>query len=180
MNRIIETFNNFKKNKTIILEYIGKIDNTLLEQILFEIEKKSEQFGKSIKRRLFLISVELIQNLYAYSIKKIKDEINTDFCFILIILNKDSEIEIITGNFVNELQLKKIITKINIVNSQTIEEINQYYRTILNNNKRTEKGGAGLGIIDIKRKSDDKINFLQINYPKNLYFFIFKIILKNK
>lgn len=180
MNKINEIFNEFKKNKTIILEYIGIIDNSLLEQILFEIEAKSEQYGKALKRKLFLVSVELIQNLYAYTIKQIQEKINTDYCFILIMLNQELEFEVITANFVNEEQFKKIVKKINLVNSKTTEELNEYYREVLNNNKRTEKGGAGLGIIDIKRKSDEKINFSYINFAKNLYFFIFKIILKNK
>lgn len=180
MNKINQIFNEFKQNKTVILEYVGSIDNSLLEQILFEIEAKSEQYGKAIKRKLFLVSVELIQNLYAYTIKRVQDEINTDYCFILLMINEDMNFEVITANFVNEQQLKKLVTKINIVNGKNTEELNEYYREVLNNNKRTEKGGAGLGIIDLKRKSDEKINFSYINFTKNLYFFIFKIILKNK
>ena len=39
------------------------------------------------------------------------------------------------------------------------EELKTYYREVLSSNELSEKGGAGLGIIDLVRKSGNKIEY---------------------
>lgn len=179
MQRINEIYKKESEGKVIISNYIGKIEKEKLEEILSEVEKKSEIFSKSIKRKLFLISIELIQNLYNYSLIEKINGIDTDYCIVQV-TKENENITILTGNFVNKHQKDKIINKINNINQKNPEEIQEYYRTILNNSKRTEKGGAGLGLIDIKRKAEQALHYKTIKFDKNLYFFIFSVSLENK
>jgi len=44
----------------------------------------------------------------------------------------------------------------------------------------TEKGGAGLGLIDIARKTEEKLNFQFIPFDDKYYFFILKVEVSTK
>ena len=39
------------------------------------------------------------------------------------------------------------------------EELKEYYKAVLNNGEMSLKGGGGLGMIDIARKTGEKLNF---------------------
>ena len=51
-----------------------------------------------------------------------------------------------------------------------IDELKIYYRDMLGGSKLSKKGGAGLGIIDIARKSKNKIEFNIKNVSENYSF----------
>ena len=55
------------------------------------------------------------------------------------------------------------------------------YKEVLNNEERTEKGGGGLGIIDIARKSKQKLvyDFMDIDDQYSFFSLYIKIPQKN-
>lgn len=52
--------------------------------------------------------------------------------------------------------LKKRLDDINLLSK---EELKEYYKAVLNNGEMSLKGGGGLGMIDIARKTGEKLNF---------------------
>ena len=70
------------------------------------------------------------------------------------------------GSGVQSLQ-----SKIDKVNSLSKEELAVYYREVLSSNELSEKGGAGLGIIDLARKSGNKIAYEFNAVDGNFTFF---------
>jgi uncharacterized protein (UPF0264 family) len=61
--------------------------------------------------------------------------------------------------------------RIERVNSLTKDELRQYYREILDNNRISQKGGADLGMIDMARKSGQKLDFSFTQVNDKLSFF---------
>ncbi|HAS44562.1 MAG TPA: hypothetical protein DCS93_29050, partial [Microscillaceae bacterium] len=53
----------------------------------------------------------------------------------------------------------KIAEKINYVNGLTKEELRSLFREIVKIGELSDKGGAGLGFIDMVRKSGEKLLF---------------------
>ena len=47
----------------------------------------------------------------------------------------------------------------NGINKLSKEELKEYYKAVLNNGEMSMKGGGGLGMIDIARKTGEKLNF---------------------
>lgn len=45
------------------------------------------------------------------------------------------------------------------INAMSPEDLKILYKEILNNDRLSEKGGGGLGMIDIARKTGQKLNF---------------------
>ncbi|MBN2664309.1 MAG: SiaB family protein kinase [Bacteroidales bacterium] len=165
----------------VIVDYFGLVEEKKLEEILNDLEKKTTIFSNKIKRRIFLITVEMLQNLYHHSVPDNTDNNEFDTCFFAITSSKNNTIfKFTSGNFINQHNLSNLEAKIEQLNQLSDDEIRTLYKNVLGNNEFSKKGGGGLGIIDIKRKSGLPLNFNKINFNKNLYFFNFIVFLENK
>jgi len=67
--------------------------------------------------------------------------------------------------------------KLNLVNGMEKEELKAYYKQVLSEGNMSEKGTAGLGMIDIARKSGEKLeyDFLDINDTTSFFSLTVKI-----
>ncbi|MCK9209104.1 MAG: DUF6272 family protein, partial [Salinivirgaceae bacterium] len=78
---------------------------------------------------------------------------------------------VITGNFVNDKQKDFLTKHLSHINELDKEELKVMYKDILDNQEFSDKGGGGLGMVDIARKSGSKLDFNFYNYNDNYYFF---------
>ena len=62
------------------------------------------------------------------------------------------------------------------------EDLRKYYREILDNNLISNKGGADLGMIDMARKSGEKLqyNFTEVNESLSFFYLTVKVSKKNE
>ena len=65
-----------------------------------------------------------------------------------------------------------------MVNSLDSDELRGLYQMKLANDPRTDKGTAGLGLIDIARKSKSKLNYEFIEIDEFSSFFCLKVIIE--
>jgi hypothetical protein len=86
---------------------------------------------------------------------------------------------IITGNFVNNEHVEKLEEKIKRINRSSHEEIKELYKFILNHQKISQKGGGGLGLVDIARKTGTKLNYSFKEYDDKHTFFFMNILVKD-
>jgi predicted Zn-dependent peptidase len=82
---------------------------------------------------------------------------------------------VVTGNYIMNEKIEKLKSWLDEINSVSPEELRELYKKILNNEQFSEKGTAGLGFIDIARKSGQKLvyTFQQVN--ERYSFFSFQI-----
>lgn len=109
------------------------------------------------RKKLYLLFIESTQNVLRHSTRNGLDE--SIFCF-----KKDKKEEkyyLITGNAIEKINKKKFTSRIDLINNLSHKATDRLYFQILDNQNFTEKGGAGLGLIQMKRKS---------NYGKIKYF----------
>jgi hypothetical protein len=66
---------------------------------------------------------------------------------------------ILTGNHIRTAHVEDLRNKIDKINAMTHDELRVYYRQQLSATELSDKGGAGLGMIDIARKSGHKIDY---------------------
>ncbi|GAB4290010.1 MAG: SiaB family protein kinase [Marinilabiliales bacterium] len=157
----------------VIISYQGEITSDLITNVLEVVESKLDDTPErsKIRKKVYNVLVECLQNLYHHSLGNVlENNINGKFgAFIL------SRIEfgynIITGNFVKNERVQFLTDRINQINSLSKEELKSLYKMILNNQEFSEKGGGGLGMIDIARKTDSKLNyeFYKINDMFSFY-----------
>ncbi len=176
MINAFEIYNNMDKNN-ILLSFKGDITSELLTSILQIIENRMDNMHEEtkIKKKVYNVLVECLQNLY-HHINDYTNEIGSNQKNAIFIISKtNTTYKIITGNYIlntNILELKNRLDEVNMLNK---EQLKEYYKTILNNGEISAKGGGGLGMIDIARKTGEKLDYNFLEIDNKVSFFTLKI-----
>ena len=163
----------------VVLAYKGSITSELINDVLDAVEKKlrdAHEEGKT-RKKLYNVLVESLQNLY-HHIEETHEGIDEDLdpkFGVLVISRENGEYKVITGNFITSGRIKYLKEKIDKINSLTKDELKDMYKFILNHQKLSAKGGGGLGLVDIARKTGSKLAYSFYNYNNNYYFFNLEI-----
>ncbi|RLD84488.1 MAG: hypothetical protein DRJ10_01020 [Bacteroidetes bacterium] len=157
------------------LEYIyrGQFNTDITDNILSLAEESlrlSEQKLK-IKKRVYFVMVEGLQNITRHQ-DLTTDDIPVKPGFF-VLQRKKYSYYITTGNLINIENIDVLKSQINKVQSLSIEELNIYYKQHLKDGSMSKKGGAGLGLIEMARKSKGNLsyNFRKIN-DEYYYFYL--------
>lgn len=150
------------ESNNIMLSFKGEVTSELLTSILQIMETKMENMDESpkIRKKVYNILVECLQNLYHHIdaddlTTKERHENNALF----MIGKKDDQYSIMTGNYMLSANVDALKSKLERINAMTKEELKEYYKEVLNNGEMSAKGGGGLGMIDIARKSGEKLDY---------------------
>jgi hypothetical protein len=136
-----------------------------------DIEESLSVFETKDKKKLNYVAVELVQNVIKHHDETCDKKIEPVFA----IHKQDNQIMLFTGNVVNKINFEKIKYHIDKINSLNEEQLHDFYKHVLNDVGYTEKGGAGLGLIDISRKTKSKINYATKKLTDD-YFYFYNII----
>jgi len=155
--------------------FTTKITDTILS--LTESNLQHENVEKKIKKRVFFIIVEGLQNVTRHQSAGESDEL-AGYPGLFVVQYKTDGYYITTGNLIRtsgEEKIKKLIDKINNLNK---DELKKYSLEKLDEGEFSEKGGAGLGLIEIARKSGNKLvySFDKINDEFSFFYMHSKII----
>ena len=118
-------------------------------------------------RKISFLIVEVIQNIIHHSDKNPKGE-----TFAYFELLKDEEgYEIKTGNLLLKEKTEDLDKRLQCVTTSTQDEIKEKIMTKLNDGDFSEKGGAGIGLLSIKKRTDRGMSY-NIEYFREDYNFI--------
>ncbi len=165
----------------VLLAYKGSITTDFINNVLDTVEAKLKDFNEEskIQKKVYNVLVESLQNLYHHIDElpdKFKDEYDIKFG-ILIISKENSAYRISTGNFIRSEKIKYLKDKIDKINSLSKEELKDMYKFILNHQKLSAKGGGGLGLVDIARKTGNKLNYMFQSFNNEFYFYTLDIFI---
>jgi Family of unknown function (DUF6272) len=169
-----EYYSNLSKGD-VILAYKGSITSEMINDILEGVEKKLEDADEDskLRKKIYNILVESLQNLFHHieiTHEGILEELEPKFG-VLVVIRENDLYKVITGNFINSRRIKFLKEKIDKINSLSKDELKDMYKFILNHQKLSAKGGGGLGLVDIARKSGNKLEYEFHNYNDDYYFF---------
>jgi hypothetical protein len=135
-----------------------------------------------LRKKVYNVLVESLQNLY-HHVDKVPDDFEdqtSDKFGLLIVEKVENGYKIITGNFVHADNIEKLEEKIKRINRSTHEEIKELYKFILNHQRISAKGGGGLGLVDIARKTGNKLDYTFKQYNDNYFFFYMNILVDER
>jgi hypothetical protein len=169
-----EYYSNLSKGD-VILAYKGSITSELINDILEGVEQKLEDADadSKLRKKIYNILVESLQNLFHHievTHEGVEEKLDPKFG-ILAVIKENDIYKVTTGNFINARRIKFLKEKIDKINSLSKDELKDMYKFILNHQKLSAKGGGGLGLVDIARKSGNKLEYEFFNYNDNYYFF---------
>lgn len=164
------------ERKNIMLSFKGDLTPELLNSILNVVEEKLSRFDEQpqVRKKVFNVLVELLQNLYHH--KDISPIFNqeknaADSSVMIMIARNATGYSIITGNFIQNQNVDGLKKRLEDINGMSRAELKELYKSVLNNGEVSEKGGSGLGMIDIARKAGNKLDFGFIPFDENNSFF---------
>lgn len=151
--------------------YRGRFSQEITDNILSLTETSLEKTEPSsrIKKRVYSIMVECLQNITRH--QEGTSDSTPDNYGIFVIQRKDERYYITTGNTINKNNIEPIKNLIDKINSLEKEELKSYYKEVLNSGELSVKGGAGLGLIDMARKSGNKLIYYFKEINKGFSYF---------
>ncbi|MDI9356606.1 MAG: SiaB family protein kinase [Chitinophagaceae bacterium] len=176
-------------DEKIILVYKGVLSFDLVSNIIETLEKKLDEIDedRQLKKKFHNVATECIQNLHYHIgdieyIKNINEEVLSDQLkktVIILATVRSKYYNLLTVNYISNDSLEKIKKKIDLINSLDEKSLRILYKQSMDQDF-SEKGTAGLGYIDIARKTNQKLRYQFDELNPDVFLFTFQIrILKN-
>jgi len=176
----VESYFSDVSNGSPILYYKGNIDSDLINKVLDTVEGKLIMVKEhsKLRKKVYNVLVESLQNLYHHVDKVPPDfEDTTSERYGILSINKvERGYRIITGNFIRTADVARLEEKIGKINNSSHEEITELYKFILNHQRITSKGGGGLGLVDMARKTGNKLEYFFKEYDEENSFFYLNVL----
>ena len=159
LDSFIKFYDMIKQTNTMMV-YKGDFAKASILPILkiFEDSIQNLDGNINIKKRVYIIMVELLENISEHAVEYHVD--NQDLKEGIFILGiKDNIYLISTGNKVDNKQVPKIKAYIESLKDLNYAELRRLYVKNLKKSKLIDSDYEGLGLIDIVSESGDNINF---------------------
>ena len=171
----------FLNESEINLVYEGEITHQITKAFTQITEAKlgSLEEAASVQRKVFHVMVECLQNIDKHGDKIEKDD-KLPARGLFIVSKCENSYCVITGNIIDNKKVPGLKETLEIINNTDKDTLKKRYKEQIKNGSLSDKGGAGLGFIDIARKTEEKYNFHFIDIDKNVSFFIIKTTILRK
>jgi len=158
-NFVFGLFEDMQKNNLNYI-YRGVFTQSITDNILLltEASLNSADEDSKIKKRIFTILVEGLQNVTRHQEIDVEKDIPSQSS-IFIIQNQGDKYYITTGNPILKESIPILTRQLDKINSLDADALKVFYKEVLNDNIISNKGGAGLGLIEMARKSGNKLDF---------------------
>jgi hypothetical protein len=163
---VYEFYKSMKAHE-ITLVYEGEITHQITKAFtsLTESNMAKDDEPGTVQRKVFHVMVECLQNISKHA----DDFMSSDFLFsgrgIFLVSKGDNEYSVTTGNAVDNDRIEELTIMLEKINRMNKDELKDLYKKQMKEGRLSDKGGAGLGFIDIKRKTgrDLEYHFLPIS-----------------
>ena len=163
------------------LVYEGEFSHEVMKMFTSMAERDMDKSNedKSVKRKVFHVMVECLQNMTKHS-----DDVDSNDGVgngLFIVGKKDGYWSVITANKILKEKIEGLKASIDTINGLNKDDLNALYKKQIREGTLSEKGGAGLGLIDIARKTGRQLDyqFLPLEDKEN-YFFLLKVRIDSK
>lgn len=153
----------------LMFVYRGVVTNENSASLLMLLEKEMEtsEFGFVGRKRLFMFVLESLQNVSRHSNRDQYSEMS------LVVYSKtDSGYTVTTGNVIETDKIDDLRSRLDEINKLDSGEIRNVYRNMLSNAEFSNKGGAGLGLIEMAKKTGNKLDYDFIKLDDKFSYYI--------
>lgn len=159
----------------VLMAFKGSISSELISNVLEVVESRMDELseGSKIRKKVYNVLVETLQNLY-HHIEVLPEAMQKQYddkFGVLVVSRHADQYKISTGNFIGRDKVDVLRNKIDKINSMSRDELKDMYKFILNHQRLSEKGGGGLGLVDIARKTGNDLKYTFEKYDDTYYFF---------
>jgi hypothetical protein len=170
---VYEFYKSMKEHE-ITLVYEGEITHQITKAFtsLTESNMAKEEESNTVQKKVFHVMVECLQNISKHA----DDYGSNDFMFsgrgIFLVSKGKDDYTVTTGNTVDNSKIADLKRLLEQVNSLEKEELTEMYKKQIKEGRLSDKGGAGLGFIDIKRKTGKNLEYHFLPISEGASFFL--------
>ena len=179
LSSLILLYDSFEEHG-ISLVYVGQFNHTITKVFtaLTTDETEKQKEAKNVQRTLHHTMIEILQNMTKHSNNMFHDISMGKGLFMLG--KKNDAYHVITANVVDNEQEQMLKDSIDSLNSSSKEELKAMYKKQLREGKISGKGGAGLGLIDIARKTGNPLDYMFFPADNKNKYFVLKVSVDSK
>ncbi len=161
------------KKNNINLAYEGEITHQITKAFtsLTENNMIRDEDYSSVQKKVFHVMVECLQNISKHADNQFNFVSSKDGRGIFLVSKDETEYNVTTGNVVKNEKIDELKKMLEHINQLDRPNLNKLYKQKIKEGRLSEKGGAGLGFIDIARKTGQKLvySFIKIDDVKSFF-----------
>ncbi len=166
------------KTNEISLVYEGEVTQDITKTFTSLTEKSLTKSAESnqVQRKVFNVMVECLQNISKHADTLSEDD--EERRGIVMVSKGEDSYNIITGNIIKNSKVPELQSTLETVNSLDKEGLSELYKKQIKEGRISDKGGAGLGLIDIAKKTGSKLTYQFKTLNEDRSFFILTSTIK--
>jgi hypothetical protein len=143
----------------VVFAHQGEVGHAKAEELLSLAEQAVIEAGDPVvvRKRLAGILMEGVENMHRYA-----HEPHAQGCFT-VLARTPSGYRLLFGNVAQRDAADRLEQQIDAINALDPASLKERYLAVLSNGLRTEKGGAGLGLLTMAKKSANRMSLQR--YP---------------
>ncbi len=166
------------KTNEINLVYEGEVTQEITKTFTTLTEKSLSKNAESntVQKKVFNVMVECLQNISKHA-DSLNDEDEERRGIVMVSKGEDSY-NIITGNVIKNEKVPELKKSLELINSLDKEGLSTLFKQQIRETTISDKGGAGLGLIDIAKKTGSKLSYQFKELNQSVSFFILTSTIK--
>jgi phosphate uptake regulator len=173
INYIYDRYSNLEI-KDISLVFEGQITHQVMKALTGLVEEQLDDVEDDrVLRRVYHVMVESLQNINRHAeTLEYKGHPYPGMGLVLVASN-DERFQVTTGNIVENIHVEEIAMFLGKLNNMEPDTLDDLYKKQIREGIMSPKGGAGLGFIDIRRKTGNPLDYSFVKIDNETSFFIF-------
>ncbi len=163
-------------NDNLSFIYQGNFNDEITHRIidLSEINNIIQDQGK-LNNKVSVLLAECFQNIIRHGDIPVVKFISPEKTGIFITRSFGHSYIITSANIIENIEIPNLKRKLEQINNLSKEELKELYLSVLSNSEFSNKGGAGLGLIEMARKSGQKLDFDFVELDNKISYFYLQV-----
>jgi hypothetical protein len=170
---VYELYKSMKAHE-IKLVYEGRVTQKITKAFIALAEAQMEENAEApdIQRKVFHVMVECLQNISRHADEYGSGESMYAGKGVFMVSRSEEYWCVTTGNAIFSEKVRELKDMIEQINELDEDELKDLYVRQMREGRLTTKGGAGLGFIDIRRKTKKKLEYQFLSITEKVSFFM--------
>ena len=160
--------------KDITLVFEGQITHQVMKALTGLAEEQLDEVEDDrVLRRVYHVMVESLQNINRHAeAYEYKGYPYPGMGLVLVAKTKE-RFQVTTGNIIESQHIDELAMFLGKLNSMDSDGLDDLYKKQMREGILSPKGGAGMGFIDIRRKTGNHLDYSFVKIDEETSFFIF-------
>jgi hypothetical protein len=175
----LKNINTITREQNCFLTYVGYMSEGILESFGQNLRQRMQSLTMrpGQKRHVFSLFIELMQNIIRYGDEGQPlpaGQANHAGYGMLAVSREDDDICIMGGNYISSARAKAISQRLDALAASSQDELRRIFMKTLRQPKEHDSKGAGLGLIEIMRRSKSPPQYHMAHSHDGSVFFMIK------